>query len=85
MSLVQEREATAGAPHRVGGVTVIVNLLDTAMPRYVIVKGMDEGPRFEEMDHFAAANAHDPLRQLYVAPSDHEHRFAALHLPIDES
>ena len=86
VSLIQRRPATDGRPARVGGVTLIVNLKDTVLPRYVITKGIDNENRAAATAEFAAANARDPLRQLYVAPSADgtSERFAALHLPIDE-
>lgn len=67
---------------RVGGVTMIVNLSTPALPRYRIVKAMDDEARQAATASFAATNDADPLRQLYLA-SDHE-RFAALHHLADD-
>ncbi|MEL6984879.1 MAG: hypothetical protein AAFO29_20790, partial [Actinomycetota bacterium] len=89
VSLTQERPATdddqAGTRTRLGGVTLVINVNDSAqIPRYLVVKGMADPDRVGAMDDFAVANAADPLRALYLAPSERKDRFAALHLPVDD-
>lgn len=89
VSLTQERppgeDDPVGAGSRLGGVTIVINVYDDAkIPRYLVVKGMADSDRVDAMDRFAVANAADPLRALYLAPSERKDRFAALHLPVDD-
>jgi Subtilase family len=83
VSLVQSRttapDPDQGLPaHRqLGGATIIVNLSSSDLPRYRIVKALADPRRRAAAARFAAANAADPLRALYL--SGEGERFAALH------
>lgn len=88
VSLTQSRQVRAdrdqGTPRhtRLGGVTMIVNLTTPELPRYRIVKAMDDPVRHAATASFAAANDADPLRALYLAPDTEQ--FAALHHLADD-
>jgi hypothetical protein len=83
VSLTQTRrvradKATGTPPHRMlGGATLIVNLADSTLPRYRIVKAIGDPERQAAAGRFQAANVEDPLRGLYLAPRDDQ--FALLH------
>jgi hypothetical protein len=87
VSLVQSRTVDAdprtGAPAhtRTGGATIIVNLSTPSLPRYRIVKRIADPGRRAATASFAADNAKDPLRTLYLTGSGN--RFAALHQLAD--
>ncbi len=89
VSLLQSRVVGADkkngvARHRrLGGVTMIVNLTTPDLPRYRVVKAMDDPVRRAAMNAFAVDNAADPLRTLYLA-ADAE-QFGALHHLAGES
>jgi hypothetical protein len=89
VSLTQSRRVAADRAadtprHRVlGGASMIVNLADSDMPRYRIVKSMNDPVRQRSAARFNAANAADPLRSLYLAPRTDQ--FALLHHLADRT
>ncbi len=89
VSLTQSRrtpaDRTTGTPayQRLGGATMIVNLAESELPRYRIVKPVSDPERQRAAARFHAANEADPLRALYLSPRTDQ--FALLHHLADRA
>ena len=89
VSLTQSRRTPAdratGTPayQRLGGATMIVNLAESELPRYRIVKPVSDPERQQAAFRFHAANEADPLRSLYLVPRTDQ--FALLHHLADRT
>ncbi|MGI9600644.1 MAG: S8 family serine peptidase [Acidimicrobiales bacterium] len=59
-----------------GGSTLVVDLTDPGLPKYRIVKHIDDGTRRAAAGGFASLVAEDPLRSLFFSAAE---PFAALH------
>ena len=88
VSLTQSRrraDRATGTPAygRLGGATMIVNLAEAELPRYRIVKPIDDRARRLAAAAFQADNEADPLRRLFLTGKADQ--FAVLHHLADRS